>query len=137
MRDDKVKIHHFLSGFPQSYRDKIEFDEPKTLEEYIIKAKCCYNQNKGKPNYHKTWKDKNNKKSDQRKKGFKPSKFRNSQKKTSQAMNHPAKVMGEKPRNPKERREPLQCWRCGGPHLCRNCPLQNGNVRPTYQIQEA
>ena len=42
IKDDKVKIHHFLSGLHQSYKEKIEFDEPQTLEEAIRKAKYCY-----------------------------------------------------------------------------------------------
>ena len=54
IKDDKVKIHHFLSGLPQAYNDRIEFYEPRTLEEVIRKAKYCYDQNKGKHNYHKT-----------------------------------------------------------------------------------
>ena len=63
----------------------IEFDEPRTLEEDIRKAKYSYDQNKGKPDIHKAWKDKINEKSDQGKKGFKPSNFRNKQKQPSQA----------------------------------------------------
>ena len=70
IKDEKVKIKHFLSGLPQSYKDKIEFYEPRTLEEAIRKAKYCYEQSKGKPDYHKTWKDKKNENSDQRKKWF-------------------------------------------------------------------
>ena len=77
IRDEKVKIQWFLSGFPQSYKDRIEFYEPRTLEESIMKAKYFYEQSKGKPDYHKAWKDKKNEKFDQRKKGFKPSRFRN------------------------------------------------------------
>ena len=46
IKDDKVKIQHFLSGLPHSYNDKIEFDEPRTLEEAIMKVKYCYDQNK-------------------------------------------------------------------------------------------
>ena len=42
IRDDKVKIRRFLSGLPQPYKDRIEFDEPRTLEEAIRKAKYCY-----------------------------------------------------------------------------------------------
>ena len=30
--DEKVKVQHFLSGLPQSYKDRIEFYEPSTLE---------------------------------------------------------------------------------------------------------
>ena len=122
---------------PQSYKDRIEFYEPRTLEEAIRKAKYCYEQRKGKPDYHKTWKDKKNEKFDQRKKGFKPSSFRNQQKQPSQAEKHLARVMGEKPRDPQQKREPLQCWRCGENHMCRNCPLENGYVRQSHNIQEA
>ena len=46
IRDDKVKIQHFLSGLPEFYKDRIEFDEPRTLEETIRKAKYFYDQNK-------------------------------------------------------------------------------------------
>ena len=42
IRDDKVKIQRFLSGIPQSYKDRIEFDEPQTLEEAIRKVEYCY-----------------------------------------------------------------------------------------------
>ena len=77
IRDDKVKIQHFLSGIPQSYKDRIEFDEPRTLEEPIRKDKYCYEKNKIKPDFHKAWKDKKNENFDQRKKGFKPSHFLN------------------------------------------------------------
>ena len=80
---EKVKIHCFLSGLPQYYVDIIEFYEPRTLEEAIRKAKYCYEQSKGKPDYHKALKDKKMKKSDQRKKGFKPSHFRNQQRRPS------------------------------------------------------
>ena len=42
IKDDKVKILHFLSGLPQAYRDKIAFYKPRNLEEAIRKAKYCY-----------------------------------------------------------------------------------------------
>ena len=60
IKDKKVKIQRFLSGLPQSYKDRIEFYKPRTLEEAIRKAKYCSEQRKGKPDYHKTWKDKKN-----------------------------------------------------------------------------
>ena len=60
IKDDKVKIQHFLSDLPQSYKDRIEFYEPRTLEEAIRKAKYFYEQRKGKPDYHKAWKHKKN-----------------------------------------------------------------------------
>ena len=70
--DDKVNIQRLLSGIPQEYKDMIEFDEPRTLEEAIRKAKYCDDQNKRKNDFHKAWKDKKNDKFDQMKKGFKP-----------------------------------------------------------------
>ena len=72
IKDEKVKIQRFMSGLPQSYKDIIEFYESRTLVEAIRKAKYFYEQSKGKPNYHKTWKDKKNENSDQKKNGFKP-----------------------------------------------------------------
>ena len=77
-----------------------------------------------------------NEKLDQRKKGYKPSNFKNQQKQPTQVEKQPARVVGEKPREPKQNREPLQCWECGGPHMRRKCPLENENARPTYNIQE-
>ena len=79
MKDDKVKIQHFLSGLSQAYRDRIEFYESRTLEKTIRKAKYFYEKRKGKPDIHKAWKEKNNEKYDQRKKCFKPSHFQNQQ----------------------------------------------------------
>ena len=52
IKDEKVKVQHFLSGIPQSYKDRIEFYEPKTLEEAIRKANYCYEKSKDKPDYH-------------------------------------------------------------------------------------
>ena len=100
IKDEKVKVQHFMSGLPQSYKDKIEFYEPGTLEEAIRKAKYFYEQSKGKPNYHKAWKEKKNEKVDQISKGFKPSRFRNQQKQPFQAEKQPARVVGENPRDP-------------------------------------
>ena len=71
IRDEKVKVQWFLSGFTQAYKDIIEFYEPRTLEEAIRKAKYCYEQRKGKPDYHKAWKDKKNENFDQRMKSEK------------------------------------------------------------------
>ena len=78
-----------MSGLPQPYKDRIEFYESRTLEEAIRKANYFYEQNKGKPYYHKTWKDQKNEKFDQKKKGFKPSNFRNQQRKPSQVVTKP------------------------------------------------
>ena len=39
---EKVKVQRFLSCFLQAYKDRIEFDNPKTLDEVLMKAKLCY-----------------------------------------------------------------------------------------------
>jgi hypothetical protein len=77
IKDEKVKIHRFLSGFPSFYKDKIQFDEPKTLEEAMRKSKYLYEQSKARPTFQKSWDDKKKGKMDQRRKGFKPPFFRN------------------------------------------------------------
>jgi hypothetical protein len=58
LKDEKERIQHFLSGLPQSYQDRIEFDKPKTLEDTIQKAKCCYDESKHKHESPKDWKRK-------------------------------------------------------------------------------
>jgi hypothetical protein len=55
---EKVKIQRFLSGLPSFYSDKIHYDEPKTLENTIRKAKYLYEQNRGRPTFQKAWDDK-------------------------------------------------------------------------------
>ena len=35
IKDEKVKIQRFLSGLPSFYIDKIQYDNPETLEEAI------------------------------------------------------------------------------------------------------
>jgi hypothetical protein len=48
-------MQRFISGLPQTYQDRIEFDEPKTLEETIQKARYCYEQFGSKTRDHKYW----------------------------------------------------------------------------------
>ena len=70
--DEKVKIQRFLSGLPTFYKEKIKYDEPKTLTEAIRKDKYLYEQGQGRESMQKYWKEKKNAKYDQRRKGFKP-----------------------------------------------------------------
>ena len=46
IKDEKVKIQRYLSGFPSFISDKIQHDDPKTLEETIRHSKCLYDQQK-------------------------------------------------------------------------------------------
>ena len=55
--DENPKIERCLSCFPTSFKDRIEFDNPKTLEEAMIKSNFCYKQSK-KREIIPNWKDK-------------------------------------------------------------------------------
>jgi hypothetical protein len=77
IKDEQVKIQRYLSGMPSFISDRIQYDDPKTLEETIRRDKCLYDQHKGKETYQKSWEDKKKRKMEQRKKGTKPPFFRN------------------------------------------------------------
>jgi hypothetical protein len=47
IKDEKVKIQRSLSGMPSFYKEKIQYDETRTLTETIRKAKYLYEQGKG------------------------------------------------------------------------------------------
>ena len=40
--EEKPKIQKYLSCFPTSFKDIIEFDNPKTFEEAMREANFCY-----------------------------------------------------------------------------------------------
>jgi hypothetical protein len=42
IKDDKVKIQRFLSGLPYFYSDKIQYNNPNTLEETIRRENHIY-----------------------------------------------------------------------------------------------
>jgi hypothetical protein len=78
VKDEVVKIQRYLSGLPPSMIDKIQYDDPKTMEETIRKAKFLYEQQGERPILRKVWDDRRKFKKEQRQKGSKPSFFRNS-----------------------------------------------------------
>ena len=43
--DEKPKVQRFLSCLPYHIKDRIEYDNPKTLEEAMRKVNFCYEQN--------------------------------------------------------------------------------------------
>ena len=45
--------------FPLAFRDRFEYDEPRSLEEVIGKLKHCYEQSKRKNESQQGWKGKN------------------------------------------------------------------------------
>jgi hypothetical protein len=60
------------------FRDKIQYDDPKTMEETIRREKCLYEQQREKPTFRKAWVDQKKFKKEHRQKGKKPPFFRNS-----------------------------------------------------------
>jgi hypothetical protein len=65
IKDEKVKIQRFLSGLPSFYSDKIQYDNPKTLEEIIRRERHLYEQSRGRPFSLKSWNEKIKGKKDQ------------------------------------------------------------------------
>jgi hypothetical protein len=115
IKDEQVKIQRYLSGMPSFISDKIQYDDPKTLEETIRRDKFLYDQHRGRPTFQKAWEDKKKSKMDQRKKGTKPPFFKNnSQGQPTSKEPRMTETMGKRPRKP-----PIQCWGCGGDHMYR------------------
>jgi hypothetical protein len=46
IKDETVNIQRYLSGFPPSIGDEIQYYDPKTMEEKIRREKCLYEQQK-------------------------------------------------------------------------------------------
>ena len=42
IKDEKVKIQQFLGCLPPNFRERIEFDMPKTLDTTLYNAKLFY-----------------------------------------------------------------------------------------------
>jgi hypothetical protein len=136
IRDEKVKIQRFLSGLPSFYKDKIQFDEPKNLEEAIRKDKYLYEKNRGRPTFQKAWDDKKKGNMDQRKKGFKPPFIRNrsqayQQGKPSQGDQKMTDSLGKRPRQ-----QPIKCWGCEGDHMYKYCPHRGDKMKTLHSIKQ-
>eukprot|EP00253_Pinus_taeda_P015939 PITA_15939 len=117
IREEKAKVQRFVSSFPPYMRERIEFDNPKSMDEVIRKARICFH-GKG-----------NGKGASSRfapRTAFKP---RNA---------NESKVSEQQPKwdNDGTARPPVQCWGCGGPHYIKNCPQRKGTEQLS-QIHEA
>ena len=126
---EKVKIQRFLSELPPFYKEKIQYDEPRTLTKTIRKAKYLYEKGKGREYLQKSWKDKKREKSDQRKKGFKPPFNRNIQNKNHQ--DHNAKDESKREDSlGKLGRPPIQFWGCKEDHMYKDFLTEKTKLRP-------
>jgi hypothetical protein len=132
IKEETVKIHRYLSGLPPSIGDKIQYDDPKTMEETIRRAKCLYEQQRENPTFQKAWEDKKKFKKEQRQKGNKPTFFRNNPL-GQPSFREPRKVEvgGKLPRQ-----TPMECWGCKGNHRYRDCPHRNDKARAVHNVQQ-
>ena len=69
--DENPKVQRFLSYLPFHIKYRIEYDNPKTLEEAMRKANFCYEQNRKRENMP-NWKAKRSNNFEHKKKGFTP-----------------------------------------------------------------
>lgn len=61
LKEENAKVQRFISWLLIALKDRIEFDEPKSLKEAIRKLKYCYEQSKCRYETNLDWKgnDKN------------------------------------------------------------------------------
>eukprot|EP00253_Pinus_taeda_P012017 PITA_12017 len=48
IKEEKAKVQRFVNSLPSYIRERIEFDNPRTMDEAIRKARICYQQSKQK-----------------------------------------------------------------------------------------
>jgi hypothetical protein len=131
IKDEIVKIQRYLSGLPSFISEKIQYDDPKTLEETIRRYKCLYDQLKARLAFQKAWEDNKKFNMDQRKKGDKPPFFRNNpQWKQTHKETRVIQTGSQGQRQP-----PMQCWGCKGDHTFRDCPHRGEKGRVVYNVQ--
>ena len=140
--DENLKIQLFLRCFSTRFKNIIEFDNPKTLEEKMRKANFSYEQCKNReiiPNQ----KNKRESNFDHKRKYFKPNKsFENNSQnfsknnyqgkyfKSKTQQNITAPKYRDMPNNyvkNNEHKEPVKCWECQGPHYEKDCPNKRSN----------
>ena len=56
--DEKAKVQRFLSSLLTHMKERIEFINPKMMDEAIRKARMCYQQAKVKVEQGKSWQEK-------------------------------------------------------------------------------
>jgi hypothetical protein len=133
IKDEIVKIQRYLSGLPSFISEKIQYDDPKNLEETIRRSKFLYDHHKGNPTFQRAWEDKKKFKREQRKKGNKPPFFRNSpQGKPSFREHKMVEIGGKRPR-----KKPIQFWVCKGDHKYKYCSHKSDKVRPVHNVQQS
>eukprot|EP00253_Pinus_taeda_P023048 PITA_23048 len=147
IREEKEKVQRFVSSLPPYMRERIEFDNPKSMDEAIHKARICYQQSKQKgETAGRKWNDKNGFKSIGHNKGNRSGKG-NGKGPNSRSIPRTAskfkttnesRINEQHTRldNEEAARRQVECWGCGGPHYVKNCPQRKGTEQLS-QIHEA
>lgn len=120
-------------------KERLEFDNSKTMDEVIRKAQICYHQNKPKGDLSKRWAKEKGSKFVPSYKGNKGTSNKGVFKgKTNQNLNRNQprfNVPGETKMNEQAgrtevettNRPPIECWGCRGPHYVKNYPRRRGD----------
>eukprot|EP00253_Pinus_taeda_P009134 PITA_09134 len=148
IREEKANVQRFVSSLPPYMRERIEFDNPKSMDEAIRKDRIFYQQSKQKGEAAgRKWNEKKNFKSigsnrgncSGRSKGNDkglnsriPSKYTSKLKivNESRGGEQHARLNSEGTVRP-----PVQCWGCGGPHYVKSFPqpleVRQAEYQPT------
>lgn len=139
IKEEKTKVQRFFSSLPSYMRERIEFDNPKTMDEVIRKARICYKKSKQKGEVPgKRGADKRNNRlvrinkgscggsnngfaKGQKNKNFQKNSLRSKPTSESRTNEPPGKLDSEGTKRPL-----VQCWGCGRPHYVKNCPQWKG-----------
>lgn len=116
------------------FKDRIEFDEPRSLEEAIRKLKHCYKKSKRRYETKPDWKGNNKNKGKWYKKQARPQNTSN--KEDAAPYNKFNKFdRGQEywfEQNKRDDRKPIWCCTCGKDHLQRDCPQHQGGRLQIY-----
>eukprot|EP00253_Pinus_taeda_P012349 PITA_12349 len=149
IREEKAKVQRFVSSLPVYMRERIEFDNPKSMDEVICKARICYQQSKQKGEAaNRKWNEKKGFKTVGNSKGNRSNGSKGSSKGANSRFaprttskfrtTNESKVSEQQSRLDSENaaRPPVQCWGCGGPHYIKNSPQRKG-AEQLSQVHEA
>lgn len=125
LKDENKKVQRFVSGFPVAFKDQIEYDEPRSLEEVIKMLKHCYEKLKHKFESTRDWKGNEKTKGKWAKKKERLQDASDKEIVASyKKFNVVDKGHGFQPEelNKGNGKKPLRCWNCGGEHHHSECP---------------
>eukprot|EP00253_Pinus_taeda_P002934 PITA_02934 len=149
IREEKAKVQRFVSSLPPYMRERIEFHNPKSMDEAIRKARICYQQSKQKgeavgrkwnekKGFQSIGNNKGNRSGGSKRNGKGPNNRITARTASKFRTANESKVSEQHTRLDSKgtARPPVQCWGCGGPHYVKKCPQRKGTEQLS-QIHEA